>query len=73
MSPLRISGSAVESLFSKYKYNAGGKLDPCNYITATCANLVQQTLSSHHSGVGYHDETLTSTQLPLKKKSYDSS
>ena len=27
ISPLRISGSSVESLFSQYKHNAGGKLD----------------------------------------------
>ena len=28
-SPLRISGLAIESLFSQYKHNAGGKLDAC--------------------------------------------
>ena len=27
VSPLRVSGSAVEMLFSQYKYAAGGKLD----------------------------------------------
>ena len=68
VSPLRISGSTVESLFSQYKYSAGGKLDACNYTTARCTHLVQQTVSSHHSGVGYRDETVTSMQLPLKKK-----
>ena len=73
VSPLRIFGSAVESLFSQFKYNAGGKLDACNYITARCAHLVQQISSSHHSGIGYRDETLTGTQLPIKKKSYGSS
>jgi len=56
VSPLRMSDSAVESLFSQNKYNAGGKLDACNCITARCAHLVLQTVSAHHSGVGYHDQ-----------------
>ena len=73
VSPLRISGSAVESLFSQYKYNAGGKLDACNYVTARCAHLVQQTVSVHHSGVGYRDQTLATMQLPLRKKNYGKS
>jgi len=42
ISPLRISGSAVESLFSQFKHNAGGKLDSCNYVTTRCAHLVQK-------------------------------
>ena len=70
ISPLRISGSAVESLFSQYKHNAGGKLDSCNYVTARCAHLVQQCASGHHSGIGYRDQTLTYVELPLKKKHY---
>jgi len=73
ISPLRISGSAVESLFSQYKYNAGGKLDSCNYVTVRCAHLVQQCATGHHSGVGYRDQTLTHMELPLKKKRYGNS
>jgi len=34
VSPLRLSGSAVESLLSQYKFAAGGKLDSVNYTTA---------------------------------------
>lgn len=34
ISPLRISGSAVETLFSQYKHNSGGKLDAVNYPIA---------------------------------------
>ena len=60
VSPLRISGSAVESLFSQYKHNTGGKLDSCNYTTARCAHLVQRCASNHHSGIGYRDQKLTS-------------
>ena len=70
ISALRISGSAAESLFSQYKYNAGGELDSCNYVTAICAYPVQQCAASHHSGTGSRDHTLSYIQLPLKKKSY---
>ena len=35
---VRLSGSAVESLFSQYKYNAGGKLDAANYSSARAAS-----------------------------------
>jgi len=70
VSPLRISESAVESPFSEFKYNAGGKLDACNYNTARCAHLVKQCTSSYHSGLGYQDQTLTYMEVPLKKKIY---
>ena len=39
VSPLRVSGSAVETLFSQFKYAAGGKLDAANYFTARTACL----------------------------------
>ena len=41
VSPLRLSGSAVESLFSQFKYYAGGKLDAANYITARACTLIK--------------------------------
>ena len=46
ISPLRVSGSAVESLFSQLKYNAGGKLDSVNYATARASCLIKQTTST---------------------------
>ena len=70
VSPLRITGSAVESLFSQFKHNSGGKLDACNYATARCAHLVKQCASTHHSGAGYCDQTLTYMEVPLRKKKY---
>ena len=71
LSPLRISGSAVESLFSQYKYNANGKLDAVNYATARTAHLVQQAVSSHHSGSGYRDNKLLTPSLLPRKKLYN--
>ena len=70
MSPLRISGSAVETLFSQYKYNAGGKLDAVNYATARAASLVKQVVSGHHSTKNYKDKELKTIQLPLVRKEY---
>lgn len=70
VSPLRISGSAVETLFSQYKYNAGGKLDAANYSTARAASLVQQVVTNHHSGKSYKDQRLSTACIPLKKKKY---
>ena len=71
VSPLRISGSAVESLFSQYKHIAGGKLDAVNYTTARGAHLMKQIVSEHHSGAGYRDQTISVAELGLRKKSYN--
>ena len=68
VSPLRVSGSAVET-FSQYKYAAGGKLDSSNYATAKAACLVKSAVSvtqSHHSGKGYRDATLHTQASTLK-------
>ena len=70
ISPLRLSGSAIESLFSQYKYSAGGKLDAANYCTAHASNLVKQVVSTHWSGKDYRNEELSTTTLALKKKVY---
>ena len=70
ISQLRLSVSAIESIFSQYKYCAGGKLDASNFATARASNLIQQTAASHHSGIGYRNATLSTASLPLKKTSY---
>uniref|UniRef100_A0A1X7V7C0 Uncharacterized protein n=1 Tax=Amphimedon queenslandica TaxID=400682 RepID=A0A1X7V7C0_AMPQE len=42
ISPLRITGCAVQTLFSPYKYSAGGKLDVANYSYTRAVSLVNQ-------------------------------
>ena len=69
ISPLRISGSAVESLFSQYKYSAGGKLDAANYAIARCSHLVKQCVASHQAGKDYRDQSV-GIELPLVKHKY---
>ena len=70
ISPLRLSGSAVETIFSQYKYTCGGKLDAGNYYTARAANLVKQVVANHESGKDYRNQELSTIALPLKKKKY---
>ena len=55
VSPLRLSGSAVETLFSQFKHKAGGKLSATNYCTARAAHLIKHTVAYHHSSVSYRD------------------
>ena len=73
VSPLRVSGSAVESLFSQYKQSANGKLDAINYPISRAAQLIKQTVSLHHSGEGYRNQCLDTcqTDVHLQRKKYD--
>ena len=71
ISPLRVSGSAVETLFGQYKFASGGKLDAANYATARAACMVRNIVTPHHSGKGYRDATLSSMSVPLEKKKYN--
>ena len=68
--PLRLSGSAVESLFGQLKFSAGGKLDAVKYQTSQASVLTKQALSGHHSTKGYRDTTLSIHAMPLEKKKY---
>ena len=70
VAPLRVTGSAVETLFGQFKYSSGGKLDAANYSVARAAFLMKQATEGHHSGVGYRDAPLYVHSIELKKKSY---
>lgn len=71
LSPLRISGSAVETLFGQYKYMSGSKLDASNYHSCRSKYLVKQAV--HHSGQFYRDQKLNIPIAPLEKKKYGNS
>ena len=70
VSPLQVSGSALESLFSQYKRSAAGKLDAINYSISRAAQLIKETVSTHHSGSGYRNQSVDSCQgdVHLKRK-----
>ncbi len=70
ISPLRLSGSAIESVFGQFKYSAGGKLDAANYRVARAAFLTKQASECHHSGRGYRDVSLCTDDVELERKKY---
>jgi len=69
ISPIRLSGSTVETLFSQFKHCSGGKLSPSNYAVARASHLMKHTVSSHHrSSKGYRDTPLNLVDGILQKK-----
>ena len=71
ITPLRVSGSSVETLFSQYKHLSGNKLDSVNYTTARAKYLCNKSVvASHHSGKYYRDMPLNVPKLQLQKKKY---
>ena len=70
ISPIRLSGSAVETLFSQFKHSSGGKLSASNYAIARASHLIKHTVSSHHSSKGYRDSALDLPDGVLQKKKY---
>ena len=70
ISPVRLSGSAVETLFSQLKHTAGGKLSSVNYVTARAAHLIKHSVAYHHSSVNYRDVPLHLSDTVLQKKKY---
>ena len=72
ISPVRLSGSAVETLFSQYEYTTGGKLSSANYFTARAAQLVKHCVSYHDGSKGYRDVPLQLSQCVLERKKYGS-
>ena len=67
--PMKLNGSAVETLFSQMKYNANGKLTSTNFETAKKAILLKRDVNGHHaSGKGYRDVPIYTQEMPLRKK-----
>ena len=70
VSPLRLSGSAVESILGQVKYSIGGKLDAASYQVARAAFLTKQAVEWHHCGKDYRDVPLHVHDVPLERKRY---
>ena len=70
ISPIRLSGSAVETLFSQFKHSTGGKLSASNCTVARVANLVKNVVAAHHSSTSYRDTSLNLSGCQLEKKQY---
>ena len=67
--PLKISGSAVETLFSQFKYIAGGKLSSLNYATSKRTVMLRKDIHGHHkANRGYRDVPLYTAEAPLRRQ-----
>ena len=72
ISPVRLSGSAIETHFSQYKHTSGGKLSATNHSTARTAHLVKHCVNYHDGSKGYHDVPLQLSECVLQIKVYGS-
>jgi hypothetical protein len=66
--PLKLNGSAVETLFSQFKYIAGGKLTSLNYATSKRNVMLRRDIHGHHrANRGYRDVPLYTAEAPLRR------
>ncbi len=49
ISPIRINGSAIESIFSSLKYISGGNLSSVNYATSLSSLLTLKDIKQAHN------------------------
>lgn len=58
ISPIRINGSSIESLFSRLKFGAGGHLTAINYRSGLAHIQAREDVKRHRdSGKGYRDDS----------------
>ena len=66
--PVRVSGSAIETIFSQCKHASGGRLSSTNYATSLASISLQRNLHPvHSSGKDYRDATLH-CHAPLRRR-----
>jgi hypothetical protein len=65
--PKRINGSAVETLFSQFKYLTGGKLSAVNYETARAAYLTKVDVHGRRFADEYRNAPLHIQQADLQR------
>ena len=65
---LKLNGSAVETLFSQYKFAAGGKLTAISFSHAKRSVMLKRNVSGKHPlAKGYRDVALSTMSIPLKR------
>ena len=69
--PVRINGSAIESLFSRFKYNAKGNLSDINYETTMSRLLTASVVDTRNNDTFYRNADVT-VQCVLKRKNQGS-
>jgi hypothetical protein len=69
LAPMRLNGSAIETLFSQFKYITGGKLASSNYATARAAYLTKVDVQGKYfTNDDYRNVPLYIRQCELSKK-----
>ena len=72
INPVRLNGSAVETLFSQVKHATSGHLSSCNYATARSSVITRGTIHGalrRHQG-DYRSAPLYVRRDALQKKPY---
>ena len=69
VTPLRVNGSAIETLFSQLKQGSGGTLTASSYSSARSKLLTKRAVHGPHVKDSYRDAPLyiRETELPVKK------
>lgn len=65
--PIRLSGSAVETIFSQLKYASGGNLMSTNYSSARASVLIKGGVAGKYRGDDYRDAPLFIRQHSLTR------
>ncbi len=66
LTPKRLNGSAIETLFSQFKDSAGGTLSSSNYATARASYLMRVSIhGKHHGEADYRNVPLYLRQMDL--------
>lgn len=67
--PLKLNGSAVETLYSQFKFETGSKLSSVNYSTARKRVLMKKDLHGFGKAAsGYRETPLYIKEKVLKRK-----
>ena len=66
--PLKLKGSATQTLFAQMKFNANGKLSTTNYATAKKVIVLKKDIHGQKYNVWEYDSVYTTQQVPLKRK-----
>ena len=64
--PMRLNGSAVETIFSQLKYTSGGNLMSTNYSSSRASLLITRDVSWKHANDDYRNAPLFFRQRSLK-------
>lgn len=67
--PVRVTGSAIETVFSQLKHAAGGRLTATNFASARASLAIQRhSVPCHPANTGYRDAPVNFAPVPLLRR-----